>query len=438
MRRFRPLRATLTFLLVAVCVAADAQHAYAQWPQWGGPDRNFSVPDAKGLADSWPERGPKKLWKRRLGDGFSAIVVDDGLVYTMYRKGKRFEYTVALDARTGEQVWEYRSPSPVPKESEQFPGPDSTPLVAGNRLFSIGRNAVIHCFDKKSGEVLWRHDLVPEFGCVLREWGYACSPIAYGDLVILPVGRREPPFSEQPPPGQEQHVPAANEEAEGRTLMAFAQSDGKVAWKSQDFGIDHSSPILIRFNGRDQIVLVTPEAVFAVDPANGDLFWQHAFGNIEGYMATPIWTAQNLLFCSTPGSGSRVFDLIEEEGRIVPRQRWQSNHMRLVFLNPVPIGEYIVGSNGYNPATLACVDIKTGERLWVTREIAAATLLHADGKLIILTEDGELALATATPEGLSVHARCKITEKESYTAPTLAGTTLYVRDRKHIMALDLG
>lgn len=424
-------------MIIGLWLAVSVPDAHAQWPQWGGPNRDFTVQTER-LADSWPSRGPKKLWKRRLGDGFSAIVVDDGLLYTMYRKGKRFEYTVALDAKTGEKVWEYRSPSPVPQEGEEFPGPNSTPLVAGDRLFSIGRNAVIHCFNKKSGEVLWRRDLVAEFGCVLRQWGYACSPIAYRDLVILPVGRKEPPFSDRPPNRQEQPARPANDNAEGRTLIAFNQNDGKVVWKSQDFGIDHSSPILIHANGRDQLVLVTPEAAFAVDPASGDLLWQHAFEDIEGYMVTPIWTDENLLFCSTPRSGSRVFELIEEEGQIVPRIRWQSNHMRLVFLNPVPVGDQIVGSNGYNPATLACVAAKTGERAWVTREIAAATLVHADGKLIILTEDGELALATATPEGLSVHARCEIAEKESYTAPTLAGTTLYVRDRKFIMALDLG
>ncbi|UCG34198.1 MAG: PQQ-like beta-propeller repeat protein [Phycisphaerales bacterium] len=437
MRRKIVLVTVLAMAILTTYLACGGRQAQAQWPQWGGPNRDFTA-QAAGLAESWPERGPKKLWKRRLGDGFSSIVVDDGLAYTMYRRGKRFEYTVALDARTGEKVWEYRSPSPVPEENEQFPGPHSTPIVSGDRLFSVGRGALLQCFDKKSGEVLWSHDLVAEFGCAISAWGYACSPIAYQNMVILPVGRRRPPFGQQSPHGQDQPEPAADDNAEGRTLIAFDQQDGSVVWKSQDFGFDHSSPVLIDFSGRQQLVMVTPEALFAVDPANGELLWQHVFENIEAYMVSPIWLDGNRLFCSTPRSGSRLFELADEDGHTVPQLRWESNSLRSAFLNPVRIDSLIVGSSGSSPAIMTCIDMETGERKWASREVSAATTVYADGKIIILTEDGELLLATVTPEALTVHCRHQITERESFSAPTLVGTTLYVRDRKYIMALDLG
>ena len=423
-------------IALVACAMMAAPTARAQWPQWGGPNRDFTV-ETEGLADAWPEKGPRELWKKRLGEGYSSIVVDDGALYTMYRKGKTaFEYTVALDATTGRQLWETKHPSPVPRTGRDHPGPHSTPLVSGDRLFAIGRNAVLRCYRKNDGEVLWEQDLVNRFGATFSEWGYSPSPIAYDNLVITPVSRRSPKFANHSPSASREAENPTDENAEGRTLMAFDQEDGHVVWKSQDVGIDHSSPILINFEGQAQLVLVTPEAIFAVDPAIGELLWRQDFDRVSGYMVTPLWIDGSYLFFSTPDTGSRVLELTKQGSRTAPVERWQNRQMRLAFANPVRVGDLVVGSSGH-PAITTCMNIKSGRRAWVDRSLGGATFLLADGKLIILDVDGHLGLATTTPEGLTVHSRCKITEKESFTAPTLVGTTLYVRDRKHIMALDL-
>ena len=176
--------------MAALVIAAGPAVASAQWPQWGGPDRNFMV-DTEGLADSWPDEGPPKLWHRELGDGYSTIIVDDGLLYTMYRLDED-EFSIALDARTGETVWEYRNWSPFTETMTQYgPGPHSTPIVAGDRVFTVGTNALPHCFDKKTGKVLWKRDLVAHFEAPLLNYGYGCSPIVYGNTIILSVGRTQ-------------------------------------------------------------------------------------------------------------------------------------------------------------------------------------------------------------------------------------------------------
>ena len=425
------------FVLTLLGVALAASTARAQWPQWGGPNRNFQVATA-GLAETWPEEGPKHLWKRRLGDGYSSIVVDDELLFTMYRKGASTrEYTVALEAATGKTVWEHRNRAPVPRSGREHPGPNSTPLVSGDWLYTIGRNAVLHCLGKKNGALVWKRDLVEEFGMPLGQWGYSASPIAYGDVVIVPVSRREPDFANTPPSQQGERKREADENAQGRTLMAFSKADGHVVWKSQDFGIDHSSPILVTWEGRDAVVLVTPEAIFGVDPRDGKLLFKKQFVRVSGYMVTPLWLEGNRLFVSTPDNGSRVLQLAKENDQTAIKELWSSRRLRMTFFNAAHLGDYVMGSSGHNPAILTCLDLNTGRRTWADRTFSGATLLHGDGKLIILDENGFLALATATPEGLTVHAKCQITERESYVAPTLVGTTLYVRDRKHIMALDL-
>jgi outer membrane protein assembly factor BamB len=394
---------------------------------------------AEGLADSWPEDGPENLWHRELGDGYSTIVVDDGVLYTMYRKDND-EYTVALDAATGETIWESKNPSPfTPLMAEFGPGPHTTPLISGKRLYTIGTNAVMHCFDKRSGDILWKHDLAEKFGAPIPGRGYGCSPIAYKNTVIVPVDRVRPEEHGGAAEGEEAES-ETQEKAEGQTLIAFDQKTGNVVWKSQDFPLNYSSPILIDFEGETQLVQLMQREMMGVNPDTGELLWTHEFTPDGANIATPLWTGDGLLFCSSAyGSGSRVVKLTKKDGKTVPEELWYDRKMRIHHGNAVRIGDYVYGSSGdFGTVLFMSMNVKTGKVAWRERGFKKATCVYADGKLIILDEDGELALATVTPEGLTVHAKCKVAERYAWAAPTLVGKTLYIRDRQHIMALDLG
>ena len=190
--RTRRLAIGIVIVLAAAAqpLAVRVQQASAgPWTQWGGPTRDFVV-RADRLADSWPEGGPPVLWSRPLGTGHSAIVADEGRLFTMYRAGNgraqqgpwdAEEAVVALDALTGRTLWEHKYPSR--REDFSFgAGPHSTPLVVGDRVFTIGTNQQLFAFDKQTGEVLWSHDLIAEFGSpelLIRpvvKVGYGCSP----------------------------------------------------------------------------------------------------------------------------------------------------------------------------------------------------------------------------------------------------------------------
>ena len=149
--------------------------------------------------------------------------------------------------------------------------------------------------------------------------------------------------------------------------------------------------------------------------------------------------AGNLLFLSSAYSGgSRALQLSRQAGKTVVKQVWASSRMRIHFGSAVRIGDYIYGSSGdFGPAFLAAVDLKTGQTAWQDRSFSRASLLYADGKVILLDEDGTLALATVSPQGLKVLARAPVLTNNAWTPPTLAGTRLFIRDRKTIRALDL-
>jgi outer membrane protein assembly factor BamB len=410
----------LFFFAASLPGAARAQ----DWPQWGGPNRNF-VTTSSGLASTWPASGPRLLWSRDLGEGYSSVVVDGNRAYTMYREkagllslGKKDEeVVVALDAATGKTIWEHRYDAPpLPRMNLEYgAGPHATPLIAGNRLFTVGTMGHFHAFDKASGRVLWSHNLYDEFGVVWGR-GYSCSPIAYKDTLVLTTGRP------------------------GHSVIAFRQSDGGVVWKKHDIDYGPSSPILIHVDGQDQLVLFMANGPVGLDPANGDLLWSHTHKTDWGLnISTPVWGSDNLLFLSSAYSGgSRVLHLMRAGGKTNVRELWFSSRMRVHFGTAIRLGDYVYGSSGdFGPAFLAAVEVKTGRVVWQDRSFARASLVYADGKFILLDEDGTLGLVTVSPTGPTVHARASVLSRNAWTAPTLAGTRLFVRDRKTLRAFDL-
>lgn len=405
----------LVALLLLPAPAALAQAT--DWAQWGGPHRDFKS-DVKGLAASWPATGPRRLWQRELGEGYSAIAVERGVLFTMYRKGDN-EVVVALDAATGKTLWEYSYAAPFSPQYDMSngPGPHATPLVTGNYVFSSGATGKLHCLDKKSGKVLWSHDLINEFHGFLRVNGYSCSPIAYKDTVVMLVG------------------------GQASSLVAFNQKDGSVAWKKHDFRNSTSSPIVINVDGQDQLVAFMYGEVVGVDPNNGDLLWSHPHPVDYGLNTTmPVWGPDNLLFVSSGyDGGSRVLKLSRVGGKTTVEELWASRLMRVHFSNAIRVGDFVCGSSGdFGPAPFTAIDVKTGKVLWRNRSFPRASFLFADGRFIILDEDGQLILATATAEGLTVISKVALLSNRSWTVPSLAGTHLYLRDRKNIMALELG
>ncbi len=433
-RRFAAKGITLAAGLVAI----SATTAFGQWPQFGGPNYD-SISDSTGLADKWPDEGPRKLWHRELGDGYSTVLVDGDTLYTMYREGEtENEFTVALDAKTGKTMWEHKNVSPFTELMAQFgPGPSSTPLPVGDRLFSIGTNAVLHCFDKNTGEVQWKQDLAKDLGGVLPGRGFCASPIAYKDTIIVPVG--------EPGPGEEAMGQALTDEmreaeAKRRSLVAFNQADGKVVWKNKGFDVTHSSPIFIEFGGQRQLVFTSRHNLVGVNPGDGTVLWQTELKFDGYYLSSPVWAGNGMLFCSSAyGGGSHGIKLTMEGGKTTAEELWYGRKIRIHHGNAICIGDYVYGSSGdFGPAFLGAVNIHTGKVVWRKRGFAKATFSYGDGKAIILDEDGQLALAKLSPDGLEVISQCVVAERYAWAAPTLVGKTLYVRDRKHIMALDLG
>jgi outer membrane protein assembly factor BamB len=421
--------------LLGIAATQTRRNSAAQsssWLGWGGPRHNFTS-DSKGLYETWPPEGPKRLWSRPLGEGHSSIIGEGGRLYTMYRpstgvrnKWNAEEVIIALDAASGKTIWEYRYPTSLDTMNfSRGAGPHATPLLAGNRLFAASTDKQFFALDKLTGKLLWSHNLVKEYNALPNQmrWavkpGYSTSPIAYKETVIVSVGAPE------------------------RGVMAFSQNDGRVVWSAGNYSdIAPASPQIITLEGEQQLVITSGDGLHAYDPNTGKPIWEYLVPTRSGVnISSPVWCPEDrLLFvsCAYDG-GSRVLQLTRSVGRTEAKELWFSNRMRVHFGNVLRIGEFFVGSSGdFGPSFLTAINARTGQIAWQDRSFAKVSLVAADGKVILLDEDGNLGLVTMSPEGLKILARAPVANATSWTVPTLIGTTLYLRDRVNIVALAVG
>lgn len=412
-------------LLFAAALLLPRPGVAEDWLQWGGPHGDFTVP-AGALAEEWPADGPKQLWKRPLGQGFSSILYRDGRLFTLYRDGDD-EVAISLDAETGATRWEHReTPKPWREMTDHFGrGPNATPLLVampdgGARLIAIGIAGDLRCLDAASGELLWQLDLERELGRRRRmeEYGYSASPLAYDGSVIVQVGGN-------------QHA-----------VVALDPGDGSMIWGSESGGVSYAQATITELAGRDHYVYFSPQGVVGLDPATGKTLWSSPIEFNNGNHLTPavrcddrhLWVGSQF-----DSGGGRLLEIVGEGDDLAAEQRWFKTNLQSSHWTKIRVGDFIYGSTGGNSTSfLAAFRWRTGEIAWRERGFHKAQALWADGKLLFVVEDGRLVLARATPESLEVLASAQVTGSVSWTLPTLVSTTLYLRDKENILAVDLG
>lgn len=389
------------------------------WLQWGGPNGDFTV-DSKGLVEKWPAGGPKQLWKRPLGEGYSAILYDDGQLFTEYSIGEDTAFVISLDAQTGATIWEHRYSFKLwPEMDKGFGlGPNATPLIMRDRIVSISIDGHVRCLDLASGKLIWEHDLPAKFGRRKRveEYGYSASPLPYKNTILVQVG------------------------GDNHSVVAFDPDQGSIVWTSEPGGVSYAAATITKLAGQDQYIYFEPEGVVGLDPLTGRVLWRSEIEFNNGNHLTPIVKCdENHIWVGTQFSAGMLLEITRRESAMAAKQVWVGGKLRASHWTLIRIDDFIYGSIGGNSTSfLAAFEWKTGKVAWRERGFHKAQSLYADGKLLFLDEAGQLALAKVSPEGPQILAKAPMTESVSWTLPTLVSTKLYLRDRKNIMALDLG
>ena len=400
--------------VVATLALGDAS---AQWPQWGGPNRDFRSTSLS-LAPQWSSDQPVRIWSRPLGNGTSGIAIDGDRLFTMFGRD-RTEVIIAIDTASGATVWQHRYTVTYTAGSEAYGGPHATPAVTGDSVIAVGIDGVVHAIDRVTGAVRWRRDLRVELDVDVPQSGYAASPLIHDGLVLLP-GQGAPGFG----------------------VIALRLTDGVTAWARHGFLSSHASPILIRAGGREHAVFHGTNRMFGLDPATGDVLWNARVRTdaIDNVSFTPLWDAERSLLVVSHAydrSGTQAWRLSETDGDWSAARVWSNRRLKVEHGNGVLLDGVLYASDGSEPAYTVGVDMDSGATVFKQRGIGKATFLATADSLLVLDQSGELLLARPGEDQLEVLARAGPLRSNAWTVPSLGGRRIYLRDRFSIAALEL-
>jgi outer membrane protein assembly factor BamB len=389
------------------------------WPQWRGPRRDGVIRSAS-LRTNWKEKPPDIRWRTPIGDGYSSFAVSGGLLYTMDRHGDD-ERVMCLNAASGKVVWSYSYAVPYLFRRGFATGPRATPTVCDGRVYTVGATGRFHCFEAcpstEHVEPLWHHEFSADFNAELPDWGFACSPLCQGDLVIVQPG------------------------ATDASVAAFDRKTGHLVWKALSDPASYSSPVATTCAGIAQIVCMTGKGAVGLRVGDGAQLWYYRWAPEDQInAATPIIAGDYVFISSAYHMGCALLELSADGAGGVqakPVYVKPNKVMRCQTSTCVLFNGFLYGFD-VGPGLLKCIDIRTGQEKWSTRALSKGSLILANGHLVVLAEDGSLALVEATPEEFRVKSRLKLFHRSEVRAlPALASGRLYLRDDKELICLDV-
>lgn len=407
--RFRWIFAAWSLSLLVACAAAAGD-----WPQFLGPHRD-GTSDPGALADAWPAGGPAILWKKDVGQGFSGPVVAGGRLILFHRVGDK-ECVECMDAHTGGRLWLSDYPTHYQDDFGFDEGPRATPTIDRGRVYTLGAEGMLNCWDLAGGRNLWRVDTKKAFTAGKGFFGMACSPLVEGNAVILNVGGEH-----------------------GAGIVAFDAAGGKLLWKATDDEASYASPVATTIDGKREALVFTRAGLVALEPASGRVLFRFPWRsrmNASVNAATPLVIDQQIFLSASYNTGA-VLLRITRDG---PRKVWSgddslSNH----YATSVYFNGFLFGYHGRQEMgpSLRCVELKTGRVRWSEDNFGAGTLMLAGNQLLILTEKGELIRAPAAPDGFKPIGRAQILPFDSRAYPALADGLYYARGKKTLVCVDL-
>jgi outer membrane protein assembly factor BamB len=388
--------------------AAAATDPGAEWPGFRGRDRDSVVRGVR-IETDWTASPPVELWRRPIGPGWSSFAVRGDLLYTQEQRGDD-EIVASYDVATGAPVWMHRDTARF-WEAMAGAGPRGTPALSGDRVYAFGATGIVNALDADDGSVVWSRNAADDAEVALPGWGFASSPLVVDDLVIVAVAGR---------------------------LAAYELATGEPRWLGPAGSESYGSPHLLTIEGVPQVLLLNGSAMTSVAPADGTLLWEHPWPGFHSLQ--PALTAGGDVLFSASGNaggvGTRRLTVARGPGGWTAEERWTSIGLKPYF------NDFVVHEGhafGFDGRILACIDVEDGERQWKGGRFGHGqlVLLPEQDLLLVLSEQGELALVAATSDRFTELARFPAIEGKTWNHPVLVGDVLLVRNDREMAAFRL-
>jgi outer membrane protein assembly factor BamB len=378
------------------------------WPGFRGPDRDSVIRGVR-ISTDWSRSKPIELWRKPVGPGWSSFAVHGHLIYTQEQRGDD-ELVSCYDLTTGAPVWRHKDAVRF-YESNAGAGPRATPTFSNGRVYTFGATGILNALDARGGSVVWSHDAASDTHTKIPQWGFASSPLVVGDKVVV---------------------------ATAGTLAAYDAGAGRPRWQGPAGRGGYSSPQLATIDGIAQILLLNGEGAISVATSDGKLLWKHGW-NIDGIVQPSVIAGGDVLIGSGSGLaevGVRRVAIAHGPGGWTAEERWTSNGLKPYF------NDFVVHKGhafGFDGGILACIDLKDGKRKWKGGRYGHGqlVLLPDQDLLLVVSEEGEMALVEATPDQFKELARLPAIEGKTWNHPALAGDVLLVRNGEQMAAFRL-
>jgi len=375
------------------------------WPGFRGPNRNGIVTGAH-IGTDWKASPPVELWRRPIGPGWSSFAVRGDFLYTQEQRGAE-EVVACYRASTGDPVWKHHDAARF-WESNAGAGPRATPTLSNGRVYTQGGTGIVNALDAGNGALLWSRNAATDTGAKLPTWGFAGSPLVVGDVVILGTSG---------------------------ALIAYDLASGNPRWFGPKGGEGYSSPQLMTLDGVPQVLLLSSSGLISVTPADGKVLWEHAW---KGYpIVQPAQTTDgDVLISVSDSSGTRRVAVVHGPDGWTSKERWTSLGLKPYF------NDFVVHKGhafGFDGSILACIDLQEGKRKWKGGRYGNGqlVLLPDQDLLLVLSEEGELALVRAATDQFTELARFPAIEGKTWNHPVLVGNLLLVRNGQEMAAFRL-
>jgi outer membrane protein assembly factor BamB len=400
------MQLAIAFFVFLISTAGGAD----DWPQWRGPNRDGLSPET-GLLSSWPAGGPPLVWKAAgLGTGYSTVTVSGGRIFTL-GAGRDIEYLVALDAGTGKELWRTRIGRRY--ENNRGDGPRGAPTVDGARVYALGGNGDLACVEAATGKVIWQVNLLSRFSAGNISWGISESPLVLEDRVLVNAVGRE------------------------GSLVALGKNDGATLWASESDEAGYSSAVVANIRGVRQAVFFTGERVLGVRVDSGAVLWSYRrVANRTANVATPIVRGDFVFVSSDYGTGCALLEIQGDASGMSAREVYFHQDMKNHHSSSVLVDDTLFG---FSSSILTALDFATGKTLWRDRSVGKGSLVVADGRLYLFSENGVAGLAEATRAGYRESGRFEIrtTGSPTWSHPVVASKRLYLRDQDTLYCYDV-
>lgn len=381
------------------------------WPAFRGPQRDGRLTGVHISAD-WATSPPKEVWRHRIGPGWSSCCVVGQRLYTQEQRGDE-EYVVCYDTQTGKEVWGHGDATRF-EEMVAGAGPRSTPTFHDGHIYAMGANGHLNCLDAATGKPVWCADIKKASNAKTPMWGFSSSPLVLNGLVMVYAGGPE-----------------------SKCMVAYRTETGELAWAAGEGSISYCSPHAATLNGVEQVLHATASGLTSYNPESGAILWEHPWATQQARVVQPaILNETDLLLGTGMDGGTRRLTVNLQDGKWGIKENWTTKTIKPYYNDLVVLGDYLYG---FDNNIFMCVSLSDGKLKWRARGYGngQVLLIADDSRLLILSEQGEVALVDAQPEKHNEICRFKAIEGKTWNHPVVAHGSLYVRNAEEIACFQL-